>query len=127
MVDGEQSRERRQRVLKGAAIISGITNSEISCTIRNQTSGGAELKVSGGSPCSRAVCALRANGWRRLPSRPAMAQERADRRSVHRNVTQAASSLWMTRASAQLDRKRRLSEQYRIVPRVALDASGLKA
>lgn len=32
-------------VLKGASIIGGITNSEISCTIRNQNSGGAELKV----------------------------------------------------------------------------------
>lgn len=32
-------------MLKGASIISGITNSEISCTIRNQNSGGAELKV----------------------------------------------------------------------------------
>ncbi|UCI22970.1 PilZ domain-containing protein (plasmid) [Mesorhizobium sp. B2-1-8] len=39
-------RERRQRVLKGAAIINGVTNSEISCTIRNQNSGGAELNVS---------------------------------------------------------------------------------
>ena len=45
MVDGEHRRERRQRMLKGAAIINGITNSEISCTIRNQNSGGAELKV----------------------------------------------------------------------------------
>jgi hypothetical protein len=45
MIDGEHRRERRQRVLKGAAIISGIANSEISCTIRNQNSGGAELKV----------------------------------------------------------------------------------
>ncbi|MER8747568.1 MULTISPECIES: PilZ domain-containing protein [unclassified Mesorhizobium] len=45
MVDEEHRRERRQRVLKGASIISGITNSEISCTIRNQNSGRAELKV----------------------------------------------------------------------------------
>ncbi|MER9689715.1 PilZ domain-containing protein [Mesorhizobium sp. M0139] len=45
MVDEEHRRERRQRVLKGASIISGITNSEISCTIRNQNSGGAELIV----------------------------------------------------------------------------------
>ena len=41
----DNRRERRQRVLKGAAIINGINNSEISCTIRNQNSGGAELKV----------------------------------------------------------------------------------
>ncbi|TGV64574.1 PilZ domain-containing protein, partial [Mesorhizobium sp. M00.F.Ca.ET.149.01.1.1] len=38
-------REHRQRVLKGAAIITSITNSEISCSIRNQHAGGAELKV----------------------------------------------------------------------------------
>ncbi|QND60590.1 PilZ domain-containing protein [Mesorhizobium huakuii] len=47
MVEGtDNRRERRQRVLKGAAIISGISNSEISCTIRNQNDGGAELRVS---------------------------------------------------------------------------------
>ncbi|MES0029338.1 PilZ domain-containing protein [Mesorhizobium sp. M0074] len=43
--EGNNRRERRQRVLKGAAIINGINNSEISCTIRNQNVGGAELKV----------------------------------------------------------------------------------
>ncbi|TPM19223.1 PilZ domain-containing protein [Mesorhizobium sp. B2-3-5] len=32
-------------MLKRAAIINGITTSEISCTIRNQNSGGAELKM----------------------------------------------------------------------------------
>jgi len=41
----DNRRERRQRVLKGAAIINGISNSEISCVIRNQNNGGAELKV----------------------------------------------------------------------------------
>lgn len=43
--ESENRRERRQRVLKGAAIINGTNDSEISCTIRNQNSGGAELKV----------------------------------------------------------------------------------
>ncbi|UCI05348.1 PilZ domain-containing protein [Mesorhizobium sp. B1-1-8] len=42
---GEPRREHRQRVLKGGTIITGIQNSEVSCTIRNQNSGGAELKV----------------------------------------------------------------------------------
>ena len=37
--------EIRKRVLKGATIIQGITNSEISCVMRNQTEKGAELKV----------------------------------------------------------------------------------
>jgi hypothetical protein len=32
-------------VLKGATIIFGINTSEISCIVRNQHSGGAELKV----------------------------------------------------------------------------------
>ncbi len=41
----QHSREHRQRTLKGATIILGIRNSEISCTIRNQTAAGAELKV----------------------------------------------------------------------------------
>jgi hypothetical protein len=46
MVEEADSRcERRQRVLKGAAIINGINKSEISCTIRNQNVGGAKLKV----------------------------------------------------------------------------------
>ena len=39
------TRQHRSRVLKGATIINGISNSEISCTIRNQNSRGAELKV----------------------------------------------------------------------------------
>ena len=38
-------RTHRPRVLKGATIISGDENSEISCTIRNQHAGGAELRV----------------------------------------------------------------------------------
>ncbi|KUM28179.1 hypothetical protein AU467_13390 [Mesorhizobium loti] len=42
---GEPRREHRQRVLKGGTIITGIQNSEVSCTLRNQNAGGAELKV----------------------------------------------------------------------------------
>lgn len=42
---GEHKREHRQRVLKGGTIITGIQNSEVSCTLRNQHAGGAELKV----------------------------------------------------------------------------------
>lgn len=42
----EQRCEYRHRVLKGATIIKGISNSEIRCTIRNQHTGGAELNVS---------------------------------------------------------------------------------
>lgn len=38
-------RAHRQRVLKGATIISSDKRSEIACTIRNQNEGGAELKV----------------------------------------------------------------------------------
>ncbi|RWF40652.1 MAG: PilZ domain-containing protein [Mesorhizobium sp.] len=38
-------RKHRQRVLKGGSIITSIQNSEISCTLRNQNDGGAELKV----------------------------------------------------------------------------------
>ena len=41
----EHRREHRQRVLKGGAIITGISNSEVSCTLRNQHEGGAELKI----------------------------------------------------------------------------------
>lgn len=35
----------RQRVLKRACIIKAIGQNEISCTIRNQNEGGAELRV----------------------------------------------------------------------------------
>ncbi|MER9633800.1 PilZ domain-containing protein [Mesorhizobium sp. M0228] len=31
---------------KGAAILTGMTNSEVTCTLRNMHAGGAELKVS---------------------------------------------------------------------------------
>ena len=41
----EHRRQHRQRVLKGGTIITSIQNSEISCTLRNQHQGGAELKV----------------------------------------------------------------------------------
>ena len=42
--DGNR-RQHRQRVLKGGAIITGIQNSEVSCSLRNQHDGGAELRV----------------------------------------------------------------------------------
>jgi hypothetical protein len=42
----EQQRDHRLRVLKGATIITGMQNSEVTCTLRNQHKGGAELKVS---------------------------------------------------------------------------------
>jgi len=37
--------EHRKRVLKGGAILLGINQSEIACTVRNMSAGGAELKV----------------------------------------------------------------------------------
>ena len=40
-----REREHRQRVLKGATIITSIHTSEIPCVIRNQHANGAELKV----------------------------------------------------------------------------------
>lgn len=43
--ESDHRREHRQRVLKGASILLGITNSEIACTIRNMHKGGAELRV----------------------------------------------------------------------------------
>ncbi|RWC31110.1 MAG: PilZ domain-containing protein [Mesorhizobium sp.] len=42
---GEPQREHRPRVLKGGSIITGISNSEVGCMLRNQHEGGAELKV----------------------------------------------------------------------------------
>jgi hypothetical protein len=42
----EHRRQHRQRVLKGASILTGISNSEVKCTIRNMHNDGAELKVS---------------------------------------------------------------------------------
>ena len=44
--------EIRKRVLKGATIIQGVTNSEIGCVMRNQTEKGAELKVAPDSAVS---------------------------------------------------------------------------
>ncbi len=38
-------REHRNRVIKGGAILSGIQNSVVSCTIRNMHENGAELRV----------------------------------------------------------------------------------
>ncbi|RVC83966.1 MAG: PilZ domain-containing protein [Mesorhizobium sp.] len=47
MHGGKESREqRRRRVLKGASILTGISNSEVKCTVRNMHSQGAELQVS---------------------------------------------------------------------------------
>ncbi|MCX8571379.1 MULTISPECIES: hypothetical protein [Hyphomicrobiales] len=43
--EAKPQREHRNRVLKGATIITGVKNSEIAVTIRNQNSGGAELRV----------------------------------------------------------------------------------
>lgn len=42
---GEPQREHRPRVLKGGSIITGIQNSEVAVTLRNQHAGGAELKI----------------------------------------------------------------------------------
>ncbi|MBB6407469.1 PilZ domain-containing protein [Mesorhizobium sangaii] len=42
---GEPEREHRPRVLKGGTIITGIQNSEVGCTLRNQHESGAELKI----------------------------------------------------------------------------------
>ena len=41
----EHRSERRSRVLKGASILTGITNSEIVCTVRNMHQHGAELRI----------------------------------------------------------------------------------
>jgi len=41
----EQRRERRQRVLKGATVLTGIKDNEIKCTLKNQSEHGAELRI----------------------------------------------------------------------------------
>lgn len=41
----QQQREHRNRVLKGAHILTGVNNSAISCTIRNMHLHGAELRI----------------------------------------------------------------------------------
>lgn len=41
----ENRSQHRQRVLKGAAILTGINNSAISCNVRNMHKEGAELTV----------------------------------------------------------------------------------
>lgn len=49
MTESEHQQERRlhrQRVLKGASILNGVSQSEISCTVRNMHKDGAELRVS---------------------------------------------------------------------------------
>jgi hypothetical protein len=40
-----KTRRARQRVLKGASILTGVKNSEIKCAARNMNKTGAELKV----------------------------------------------------------------------------------
>lgn len=40
-------RRHRNRVLKGATIITGVATSEITCAVRNMNTDGAELRVSG--------------------------------------------------------------------------------
>jgi hypothetical protein len=45
VADENLRREHRQRVLKGASIIGDVNTSEISCTVRNMHSKGAELRV----------------------------------------------------------------------------------
>ncbi len=42
--------EHRQRVLKGASILSGVSRSEIKCAVRNMHRHGAELKVERDAP-----------------------------------------------------------------------------
>lgn len=41
----DMRRDHRRRVLKGATILNGISNSEIKCTIRNMHERGAELQI----------------------------------------------------------------------------------
>lgn len=43
-------REHRLRVLKGAAILNGVSRSAVSCTIRNQTESGFGLKIPADAP-----------------------------------------------------------------------------
>ncbi|TPI64679.1 PilZ domain-containing protein [Mesorhizobium sp. B3-1-3] len=45
MAENEHRNQHRHRVLKGAAILTGINNSEVRCTVRNMHANGAELKV----------------------------------------------------------------------------------
>jgi len=44
----DQSREHRQRVLKGASILVDVNTSEVTCTVRNMHGNGAELLVPDG-------------------------------------------------------------------------------
>ncbi|MFU0503198.1 PilZ domain-containing protein [Pseudaminobacter sp. NGMCC 1.201702] len=46
----DMRREHRRRVLKGASILTGISNSEIKCVVRNMHQNGAELDVPVGAP-----------------------------------------------------------------------------
>jgi hypothetical protein len=46
MAEDEHRDKHRSRVLKGATILTGMTNSEVKCMLRNMHAGSAELKVS---------------------------------------------------------------------------------
>lgn len=41
----ENRQRHRPRVLKGATILNGVSQSEVTCTVRNMHEGGAELRV----------------------------------------------------------------------------------
>lgn len=43
--EADHRTEHRKRVLKGASILLGISQSEIACMVRNMSAGGAELKI----------------------------------------------------------------------------------
>ncbi len=43
--ESEQRQDNRKRVLKGASILLGISQSEIACMVCNMSESGAELKV----------------------------------------------------------------------------------
>lgn len=43
--DSKPPRQHRRRVLKGGAILTGVTNSIVMCTIRNMHENGAELTL----------------------------------------------------------------------------------
>lgn len=46
----QRDRPHRQRVLKGASILTDVNTSEVTCTIRNMHEGGAELRVPTAAP-----------------------------------------------------------------------------
>jgi hypothetical protein len=46
----QKGRQHRQRVLKGATILTDVNTSEVKCTVRNMHEDGAELRVPMGAP-----------------------------------------------------------------------------